>query len=356
MRYPSWFSTNVTCWPYGILSYTAAFRPCIPAHPSFVFTAGIGPPLPMSSIHHANLRTSPPHARKSAVKAGRPALLGVSRVSFKGSSRAKPCTDQAKGKEEDAVTEHYDGNDDDTMTTSFLQFCCKRMDAEHVTDYNSYMSLHSHTSSEDVDNDMFGSKPRTYVERARPTPRPKPTARIPPEAHEGKADLDPTEWKPKLTHRPTSDASNYLSQFHRTPPTRGSSPRRTTAMQAQSLNSIPMSAPSLSATPSASSTSSTDSVAGTPHDSVYRPMTIHRSGTSKSIDLVTPQILSSKPIPPRKRKDKVTLKPDEGHTLSEDLSYEKKWSPNHQYGHPRSGSLTALLGSVSLDDHKGGAL
>ncbi|KAL8707873.1 MAG: hypothetical protein Q9220_007157 [cf. Caloplaca sp. 1 TL-2023] len=330
----------------------------------------------MSSIHHANLRTSPPHTRKTPVKAGRPAPLGVSRVSFKGPSRTKHCTDQTKEKEAEAVVDQYDDKDDNTMTTSFLQFCvtcdrqilvpnssllycserCKRMDAEHVSDYSSYMSLHSLTASEEMDNETFGSKPRTYVERARPTPRPKPAARIPPEAHEGKADLDPTEWKPKLTHRPTSDASSYLSQFHRTPPTLGCSPRRSMAMQAPIVNSVPMSAPSLSATPSASSTSSsssmTDSVADTPQDSVYRPTSIHRSDTGKSINLVTPHILSSKPITPRKHKDRMNI-PVKGQTVSDDLSYEKKWSPTNRYVSSRSGSLTALLGSGSLNDRKG---
>ena len=69
-----------------------------------------------------------------------------------------------------------------------------------------------------------------------PTPRPL-DPRIPPVAHDGKADLDPTEWKPaddgsrsknpvttatswkpKLPHRPSSEAYAYLAQFHRSAP------------------------------------------------------------------------------------------------------------------------------------------
>lgn len=54
---------------------------------------------------------------------------------------------------------------------------------------------------------------------------PLPTIRIPPIAHDGKSDLDPTEWKPVIGASTTSsgsstcslaisDAWSYLSQFH----------------------------------------------------------------------------------------------------------------------------------------------
>ncbi|KEF52171.1 uncharacterized protein A1O9_11798 [Exophiala aquamarina CBS 119918] len=48
--------------------------------------------------------------------------------------------------------------------------------------------------------------------------QPAPVLRIPAEMHGHKSDLDPTEWKPKLgdSHRKTSEAFRYLSQFHQT--------------------------------------------------------------------------------------------------------------------------------------------
>lgn len=244
---------------------------------------------------------------------------------------------------------------------------CKRMDAGHVSSYTSYASVNSPSSSDDTDTDAFGSTKRSPVERARPTPRPMLSARIPPDAHEGKSDLDPTEWKPKLPHRPNSDASKFLGQFHRTPP--GSfSPRRPAAIHAQTAGSVPITAPSLSATPSASSTSSSgDSEAGTPYDFVNRPLLMRRchpmrphSAAVKSPDLVTPQIPAAygggphKPKADGKPTIKVAVPPTAAAAVAEnmafanDLTYAKKWDLAHSHG---SGSLTALLGPASLE-HK----
>ncbi|KAJ6017013.1 hypothetical protein N7451_000392 [Penicillium sp. IBT 35674x] len=61
--------------------------------------------------------------------------------------------------------------------------------------------------------------PRTIVAPMTPT-RPIPGIRIPDYMHDGKSDLDPTEWKPVLlstrssTSLASSDAWNYLSKFH----------------------------------------------------------------------------------------------------------------------------------------------
>ncbi|KAL8704184.1 MAG: hypothetical protein Q9201_002645 [Fulgogasparrea decipioides] len=320
----------------------------------------------MSSLHHGNLRTSPHHTRKTAVKATRPAPLGAPKPSLKGNGKPKQSTDKPKEKDLKVPVQE----DDDDMATSFLQFCvtcdrqilvpnnsllycserCKRIDADHVTDYHTYTSLNSSTSSEEADADGLGCKKRPIVERAVPTPRPMLSARIPPVAHEGKSDLDPTEWKPKTIHHPTSDASKYLSQFHRTPPTYGNprrpSPVHAGAIHAQSMTSVPMAAPSLSATPSASSTSSGDSIAGTPYDFANRPMTMDRRPTSaaiKSVDLVTPKKLSAYSVP-----TKPTTAVSETMGLSSDLSYEKKLRVFDCHG-PGVGSLTTLLGAVSLE-------
>ncbi|KAL9586909.1 MAG: hypothetical protein Q9212_000581 [Teloschistes hypoglaucus] len=319
----------------------------------------------MSSTRYVNLRTCPPQSRKTAVKNSRPAPAGVPKAPSKTHSKSKHSTDKVKEKDV-GLGDNYD---DDDMTTGFPHFCvncdrqilvpnnyllycserCKRMDAEHVTDFNLY-TLSSPPSSPDEKHDAFGCRKRPIIERAVPTPRPAPSARIPPVTHDGKSDLDPTEWKPKLAHRPTSDASKYLSQFHRTPPTYGSprrqSPSRPAApVHAQTMSSLSMTAPSLSATPSVSSSSSGDeSVEGTPYDFANRSLP-HRPTTIKSVDLITPkkkqQTAYSVPAMPVSENVGV---------LSNDLSYEKKWRAFDGRG-PSTGSLTTLLGSVHLD-HK----
>jgi ECL1/2/3 zinc binding proteins len=55
------------------------------------------------------------------------------------------------------------------------------------------------------------SPPRSAASSPVNTP---PVVRIPTELHGHKSDLDPTEWKPKLTHRNNSEAYQYLSKFH----------------------------------------------------------------------------------------------------------------------------------------------
>ncbi|KAL8999093.1 MAG: hypothetical protein Q9169_001981 [Polycauliona sp. 2 TL-2023] len=333
----------------------------------------------MSTLHHAHLRTSPPQARKTAVKAARPAALGAPK------SFVKIKQSKAKEKDEEIVD---CGGDDDDMATSFLQFCvtcdrqilvpnnsllycserCKHMDAQHVSDYSSYVPIGSPASSENGDSDLLGSEKPPLVPRAVPTPRPGPSARIPPEAHEGKSDLDPTEWKPKLAHRPTSDASKYLSQFHRTPPSYGSprrgSPHRPAALHAQTMYSVPTNAPSLSATPSASSTSSEDdSVAGTPYDFGNRPSMPTRPNPvhSRSVNLVTPHpkvptaySVPTKPTAYGHRKVSIKVEDFSDAAVSVgngDLSYAKKWDLTPGYHSAGSGSLlTHSLGASSFDD------
>ncbi|KAI4246023.1 MAG: hypothetical protein L6R40_002239 [Gallowayella cf. fulva] len=350
----------------------------------------------MSSIRHAQHPTSPPQSRKAAVKAARPALLGASKSFSKSNGKGKQGKAKPKEQEEEAI-DNDDGDEDD-MAISFLQFwygidwietklggltggsvtcdqqilvpnnsllyCserCKRMDAQHVSDYSSYVSTNSPTSSDIDGSDPLGSKKPLLVPRAIPTPRPTPSARIPPEAHEGKSDLDPTEWKPKLTHRPISDASKYLSQFHRTPPAYGSprrgSPHRPAAIHAQTMDPIvPTNAPSLSATPSASSTSSSDSVVGTPYDFV-NPSSMHSRANPvhlKSINLVTPRKIAtpySVPVKPTTDggpkfathvKDMATTAVSEKLVLGSDLSYEK-WNLTAGCHSAGTGSLTTLL-------------
>ncbi|KAL8683964.1 MAG: hypothetical protein Q9224_006647 [Gallowayella concinna] len=348
----------------------------------------------MSSIHHAHLRTSPPLSRKPGVKAARLASLGASKSLLKsnGKSTGKAKAGKDKAKEKAGEVLDDDDPEDDDMATSFLQFCvtcdqqilvpnnsllycserCKRMDAQHVSDYSSYVPMTTPIISGDGELDPPGSK-EPLVPRAIPTPRPTPSARIPPKAHEGKSDLDPTEWKPKLVHRPSSDASKYLSQFHSTPPAYGSprraSPHRPAAVSSQTMSSIPMNAPSLSATPSASSTSSSsDSIAGTPSDfdnhlwMQHRPNHVH----SKSVNLVIPRMIPTAYSVPAKPvthggggsrfsvkvKDIASTTAVSDHMgMASDLSYEK-WNLAVGCHSAGVGSLTTLLSGAANFDPK----
>lgn len=169
---------------------------------------------------------------------------------------------------------------------------CRRRDAAIPT-ANPYLSLLSRptkmgtfTVGNDMD-DRFGSKIPTYVPRLQPTPRTAPDGRIPAKFHDGKSDLDPTEWKPaesgmtqegsptksgewrpKLTHRPSSEATSYLGKFHRPSDSLTSKRRPLIGHSRTTISS--RSTPGLSHTPTAS-TSSEESLAGTPYEFVARP-------------------------------------------------------------------------------------
>lgn len=136
-------------------------------------------------------------------------------------------------------------------------------------------------------DDSYGSRIPPYTPSLPFTPRSSRVSRIPPMAHDGKSDLDPTEWKPaeavdterkspgsgkagewkpKLPHRPSSEAFSYLSKFHRSSDSL-TSKRRPTLGHARTTSRA---TPSLSHTPTAS-TSSEESLAGTPYEFIARP-------------------------------------------------------------------------------------
>lgn len=136
-------------------------------------------------------------------------------------------------------------------------------------------------------DDSFGSRIPTYVPRLQPTPRTAPAGRIPAKFHDGKSDLDPTEWKPaelgvnagrsptksgewrpKLAHRPSSEATSYLSKFHSSSDSLNSKRRPLIGHGRTTVSS--RSTPGLSHTPNAS-TSSEESLTGTPYEFVARP-------------------------------------------------------------------------------------
>ncbi|CAG8901597.1 unnamed protein product [Penicillium egyptiacum] len=150
--------------------------------------------------------------------------------------------------------------------------------------------------------------PRTIVAPMTPTrvpSHPIPAMRIPSHVHDAKSDLDPTEWKPVLARGgsslASSDAWNYLSQFHR-----GGEPMLPRAVQ-RSSSSLPTLAHSHSHVPSLTNTPSTvaSSFSSTASDylgSMYeaqRPLPPRHkpyfSGTSvtKGVELVVPHIASA---------------------------------------------------------------
>ena len=368
----------------------------------------------MTTVHHASQRTSPPHVKKTALRAQRPApLLGTFSSPKLGSKGIKS---HKVGVEED-VGDHEDNN----MATSFLQFwyvglvgyasiflthqqchvreannrakqlhplllrkvclprtylftfsysgmhaytclnhSCRRKDGcklpsenPYVTVYNDNGPLHSPELDE-----PYGIKARDVVPRRQPTARPVISSRIPPVIHTGKSDLDPTEWKPKLEHHPTSDAFQYLSQFHRSTSSLTTS-RRSALL---SCGSHPMrmanTAPSLSHTPTTSTTSSEGSLAGTPYEFVTRPLAPRHdavmysaSASTKSIDLVLPTIsaCNSASVP----SSTATIKKKSGiaSPVFGDMTYEKKWV--HGSGDTVGGSLKKLLYLQEVGDREG---
>lgn len=198
----------------------------------------------MSSSHHPHTALRRHPSKKTALRAARSAP--VSKTALNKGIKAKP----SKSDEDFSV----DNFDDDDMSSSFLQYCamcekqivipnssflycsesCRRKDAR-LHDGNPTLSLDLVMSPTSPPITEAGFAPRTILPPKMPTPRPL-DPRIPPVAHDGKADLDPTEWKPadggfdlnkppstmswkpKLPHRPSSEAYSYLSQFHRSAP------------------------------------------------------------------------------------------------------------------------------------------
>ena len=146
---------------------------------------------------------------------------------------------------------------------------CRRRDGSKGPSADTYLAAYTSTfpshspTAETID--VFGQTTRCLTSRRKIT-SPTTSSSIPPELHNAKADLDPTEWKPDIETRASSEAFEYLAQFHRSTPS--PVPRRP-GLHGRSTTSILMArtAPSLSHTPT-TSTSSEESEAGTPYDFV----------------------------------------------------------------------------------------
>ncbi|MCJ1470604.1 hypothetical protein MMC07_009250 [Pseudocyphellaria aurata] len=323
----------------------------------------------MSATHNprAYLRTSPPHVRKAIARASRPAPLsksqGVPKASLKG-NKAKTL-----GREEDTVVD-----EEDDMGSSFLQYCamcekqivvpnnsilycsenCRRKDGCQAPASSPYLplfspSLNHYISGEDCE-DILGLKARNASARQQSADS-LLSPRIPPLTHEGKSDLDPSEWKPNLSPRSSSEAFQYLSQFHRSSASLAPS-RRPTLPTRRTTASVAITTPSLSHTPT-TSTSSDESLAGTPYEFATRPLlprhdpTYSASAGTKSVDLVIPHLPSAFSVPVSgiavdTKLSSTAKKCDlESTTITGDANFGKRWvvgSPG-----PAAGSLKKLL-------------
>ena len=205
-------------------------------------------------------------------------------------------------------------------------------------------------------DDFFGSKMPTYVPRLVPTPRTAPDGRIPPELHDGKSDLDPTEWKPsdltisthgksppqpittggggewrpKLSNRQKSEASLFLGKFHHPSSDSLVSKRRPNlAARSATTASSRTTIPSLTHTPTASTSSSEGSLAGTPYEFVTGPVI-----GAVSMPTAYPT---------------VTLVDDKDANVEggNDLTYEKKYVST-SLGSAAAGSLKKLLDTAAV--------
>lgn len=179
-----------------------------------------------------------------------------------------------------------------TLLTASWYHSCRRKDGPDTPAAVPYLSLFNpsfHNNAVGPDPDaVLGAKARTGFRRQESAPH-LIAQRMPPMAHEGKSDLDPSEWKPKTADRAGSDAFHYLGQFHCSPAT-----IRPTLQTRGTLASAAITTPSLSHTP-ATSTSSEESVAGTPYEFVTRPLLPrldpkYCTSGIKSVDLVTPHL------------------------------------------------------------------
>ncbi|EED21954.1 conserved hypothetical protein [Talaromyces stipitatus ATCC 10500] len=301
--------------------------------------------------------TSPTPKKGSAIKPQRPALYHRKTASAHFHHPQRNKSHQSLGRLLGAGSgpasysvkpevEHFE------MATSFLQYCamcekqitvpsnsvlycsesCRRKDSCKPLSASSYTYTMTSSPSSPINIDTSSSIMST-TPTSKPIPVSRPlVARIPSDLHDAKSDLDPTEWKPIISggnHRhgrdgsstslASSDAWNYLSQFHHP---RGQDERISSSTPSSSMplfrrpptarnstSSLSTMAPSLVNTPSTTTASS--SVTGSPPSSSsmssaseYISAAIPSYGgygnyTSTSEMAVAGMMDPSRPLPPR---------------------------------------------------------
>lgn len=146
------------------------------------------------------------------------------------------------------------------------------------------------------------SSPRLILPLRSPTGRMTSSTasiRIPGDIHNARSDLDPNEWKPKLQRRSESEASRYLSQYHRSIASDADddkSVHHPLRAQSSTTSIASMTIPSLSLSDTPSTASS--SLSGSPDydfnrrplQSRHNPLYSASAGTTKGIDLVMPLV------------------------------------------------------------------
>ncbi|KAJ5202552.1 hypothetical protein N7449_004631 [Penicillium cf. viridicatum] len=300
---------------------------------------------------------SSPHASKS--KSTRPALhrrgtsganVSISKLGSgqKGASKPPTSTDDIEFDMASFLNFCAMCENQITVPNNTLLYCsesCRRKDS--CKPLSASLPSMSSMSSNTTPPTSPPLSPRTIVAPLTPTRVPShsiPTMRIPSHVHDAKSDLDPTEWKPVLTRNASSlassDAWNYLSQFHRGT----GEPMLSRPTVQRSSSSLPALAggvahshshvPSLTNTPStvASSFSSTASdYLGSMYEA--RPLPPRHnpyfSGTSvtKGVELVVPHIASAhEDLGPIGVSDSGSIFPASS-AVWEDSSYEKRSAP-----------------------------
>ncbi|CAG8876706.1 unnamed protein product [Penicillium nalgiovense] len=162
---------------------------------------------------------SSPHVSKS--KSTRPALHR------RGTSGVNVAISKLGSGQRGVSKSSTSSDDTDFDMASFLNFCA--MCENQITVPNNTLLYCSESITTIHVLNVFHYtthitplSPRTIVAPMIPTrvpSHPIPAMRIPSHVHDAKSDLDPTEWKPVLARSgsslASSDAWNYLSQFHR---------------------------------------------------------------------------------------------------------------------------------------------
>ena len=231
---------------------------------------------------------------------------------------------------------------------------CRRKDGNKTSQADSYLRGYNTTMPAFAEPaDVFGLTTRAIVARRRPTVLSSDISK-PPLLHHFRSDLDPTEWKPDSIHRSTSEANNYLSQFHSSSPSVIKT--RRPALNGRSTTSALMmaqTAPSLSHTPTTSMTSSEGSIAGTPYEFVASIDTSEGTGTLCSVSATTTTVEVATPLvtdgsPPSPIKETRPIKKHRASPIIGDLVYAKKWVPG-SVEHV-TGSLKKLLYLQQMDE------
>lgn len=218
------------------------------------------------------------------------------------------------------------------MHPRLQSYSCRRKDGCQAPASGPYLSLFNPSptmsNAEDSSDDILSLKARSMCLHQQATDRTLST-RIPHMAHDGKSDLDPSEWKPNLSHRASSEAFQYLSQFHRS--SSSLTPTRRPALQTHStIASAVLTTPSLSHTPT-TSTSSDESLAGTPYEFVTRPLLPRHdpaysvSAGAKSVDLVIPHIPCAFSVPAIETMVPTGPNNMQNTAIIEDANFGKRW-------------------------------